>query len=123
MNVKILLGVIFVVSLIAIALVSSGPNPGGWPSTGRTPSPESDQVISISTPCGVDQLDAYRAYEAITKGDFAALAGLSERGKVITLESGVQVHSVMVSGNLSNVRATSGRHVGEYCWLATSMLR
>lgn len=85
--------------------------------------PEPDRVVTVSTPCGVDQLDAYRAYEAITKGDLAALAGLSERGKIITLESGVQVHPVTVSGSLSNVHAASGRHVGEYCWLATSMLR
>ena len=84
---------------------------------------EPDRAVTVSTPCGMEQLDAYHAYEAITRGDLAALGGLSERGKIITLESGVQVHSVMVRGNLSNVRAASGRHVGEYCWIATSMLR
>ena len=82
-----------------------------------------DSVVTVSTPCAGEEIDAYRAYEAVTKGDFAALEGLVDRGKFITLETDVQVHEYAVKGKLSRVRPTSGRHIGEHCWVATGMLR
>lgn len=84
---------------------------------------ERERVVAISAPCGMSETDAYEAYEAITRHDIAALAGLADRGKIITLEEGVLVHEYVVFDKLSRVRPTSGRHVGERCWIATGMLK
>ena len=79
--------------------------------------------MSINSMCGVDEDDAYLVYGAVNRSDVAALTGLAERGKMLTLEKGTAVHRVLTDKSLSRIRIASGRHIYQRCWILSKWLK
>ncbi len=80
--------------------------------------------MTIPFPCGKTDEDANRAVYAIRNKDFAALAGLADRGTFFTVDKGEVVKPIFSgSHGYSEVEVLSGYHMGESCWMAMAILQ
>lgn len=72
---------------------------------------------TMPTFCAVDRSDVPLASQAVLNGDTAALAGLSQRGKIFILEPGSRLQWWFETGTVARVQIQSGAHIGQSCYI------
>ena len=79
-------------------------------------------TFKIAAPCGKTEGDGIHAWQAVRRGDKAALSGMETRGNFHVVEKGVNASQLTTSNGMSAVSIDSGYQAGETCWVPSGVL-
>jgi len=109
-------GVLSAVGIVGLILLSALAHSGPVSTGSRS------VTVRLDCYCGADESDTLLAYAAVGRGDAEAILSLTGKARAFTLTTGTLARAYVDGEKLTRVQILSGRHVGQRCWIPTSLL-